>query len=238
MDVPDEQNLSPIRAGAGAVSISVRARTVFITGATGYLGQPLCRQLLTRGHQVRALVRSGSEGRLPAGCQAVVGDALESSTYAAAVAPAEVFVHLVGVAHPSPGKAALFRTIDLASTQAAVGNARAAGVRRFVYVSVAMPAPVMKAYVEARAAGEALIRESGMNAGVIRPWYVLGPGHRWPVLLYPLYWLASLFPGTRETARRLALVTRAQMLAALVSAVEAELPGTTVVDVPGIKAAL
>jgi len=232
----NQRNLSrPIRARSGGVLNSVHARTVFVTGATGYLGQPLCRQLLTRGHQVRALVRPGSRGRLPAGCQPIVGDALDPSSYAATVAPAEVFVHLVGVAHPSPGKAALFRTIDLASTEAAVANARAAGVRRFVYVSVAMPAPVMKAYLEARAAGEALIRQSAMDATVVRPWYVLGPGHRWPVLLYPFYWLAGLFPGTRETARRLALVTRAQMLAALVAAVEAESPGFHVTEVADIR---
>ena len=210
---------------------------VFITGATGYLGRPLAEQLMARGHRVRALVRSGSESKLPAGCEPVPGDALQAFTYAGAVAPAEVFVHLVGVAHPSPGKEAQFLSIDLASTAAAVNNARAAGVRRFVYVSVAMPAPVMKSYVEARVAGEALIRDSGLAASLVRPWYVLGPGHRWPVLLYPLYWLAGLFPGSRETARRLALVSRPQMLRALVAAVEARSPGIQVVDVAGIKAA-
>ena len=213
------------------------ARNVFVTGATGYLGRPLCELLVARGHRVRALVRAGSRAKLPAGCEAVEGDALAPASYAGAIAPAEVFVHLVGVAHPSPGKAPLFRTVDLASTEAAVSSARAVGVQRFVYVSVAMPAPVMKAYVEARAAGEAMIRASGLPATVVRPWYVLGPGHRWPLLLVPLYWLAGLFPGSRETARRLALVTRPQMLRALVAAVEATDPGMTVVDVPGIRAA-
>ena len=40
-----------------------------------------------------------------------------------------------------------------------------------------------------------------------------------------------------ETARRLGLVTRAQMLRALLRAVEDPTPGVTVVDVPGIRAA-
>jgi uncharacterized protein YbjT (DUF2867 family) len=215
----------------------VNPLTVFITGATGYLGRPLAERLIQRGHRVRALVRPGSQGRLPAGCEPVSGDALQASSYAGAVAPAEVFVHLVGVPHPTPAKAPLFRSVDLASTEAAVANARAAGVQRFVYVSVAMPAPVMKEYVQARASGEELIRRSGLAGTLVRPWYVLGPGHRWPVLLYPLYWLAGLFPGSRATARRLALVTRPRMLGALVAAVEAQAPGVTVVDVAGIKAA-
>ena len=42
-------------------------RFVFITGGTGYLGRPLIAQLLARGHQVRALVRPGSESKVPKG---------------------------------------------------------------------------------------------------------------------------------------------------------------------------
>lgn len=213
-------------------------RTIFVTGATGYLGRPLVERLLARRHRVRALVRPGSQPRLPAGAEPVVGDALDGASYAAAVAPADVFVHLVGVAHPSPAKAPLFRSVDLASAEVAVASAAAAGVRRFVYVSVAMPAPVMRAYVEARAAGEAAVRASGMDASLVRPWYVLGPGHRWPLALYPLYWLAALFPGSRETARRLGLVSRARMLGALAREVESDARGVTVVDVDAIRDAV
>jgi hypothetical protein len=64
---------------------------------------------------------------------------------------------------------------------------------------------------------------------------VLGPRHRWPVLLLPFYWLAALFPASRATARRLALVTRAQMIAALVRAVEDDRPGVITVEVPEIR---
>lgn len=210
-------------------------RTVFITGGTGYLGAQLIRQLTKRGHSVRALVRQGSLSRLPSGAMPVVGDALHGLSYAAQVAPADTFVHLVGVSHPSPAKAEQFLTIDLASVAAAVPVAVTAGVKHFIYVSVAQPAPSMKAYVAARVRGEQLIRDSGLSATFLRPWYVLGPGHWWPALLLPGYWLAELTPSLRQTARRIGLVSRPQMVRALVHAVEQPVSGVRVIDVADIR---
>ena len=88
---------------------------VFVAGGTGYIGRPLVAELLRRGHSIRALVRPGSEGKLPDGATAVTGDALRAGTFAGQVLPAGTFVQLVGVAHPSPPKAAEFRSVDLTS---------------------------------------------------------------------------------------------------------------------------
>ena len=208
-----------------------------MTGATGYMGRRLTRELVRRGHVVRALVRPGSEGKLAAGCEAVAGDALNAATFQERVAPADTFVQLVGVAHPSPAKAEQFRTVDLASVRASAAAAAAAGVEHFVYVSVAHPAPAMQAYIAVRAEGEALIRAAGLHATILRPWYVLGPGHRWPIVLIPAYWLAERLPATRDTARRLGLVTLEQMAGALVDAVEHPAKSVRIVEVPEIRRA-
>lgn len=210
---------------------------VFITGATGYMGGRLSAALLGRGHRIRALVRRGSERKLPQGAEPVVGDALDATTYAAQVAPADTFVQLVGVAHPSPAKAEQFRKIDLPSGLAAVQACKQAGVKHLVYVSVAHPAPAMKAYVAVRSQVEEAIREGGLNSTILRPWYVLGPGHWWPYALVPIYRLCELIPSTREGALRLGLVTLQQMVAALVNAVESPVQGVRIVDVPAIRAA-
>src|SRR6185436_11330874 len=101
------------------------------------------------------------------------------------------------------------------SARECIAAARAAHARHFIYVSVAQPAPIMRAYVSVRARGEALLRESGLPHTILRPWYVLGPGHRWAYALYPMYWIASLVPSLRDGARRCGMVTLEQMLRAL-----------------------
>jgi nucleoside-diphosphate-sugar epimerase len=212
-------------------------RSVFVTGGTGYIGRPLITRLLERGHEVRALVRSGSEKKLPAGCQAIPGDALDGKSYAPKIRPSDTFLQLVGVSHPNPSKASEFRNIDLASGRSAVEAARDAGVQHFVYISVAHPAPMMKAYIEVRSQCETFISQSGMNATNLRPWYVLGPGHRWPYLLLPAYKVLERLPSTRDGATRLGLVTLEQMVRALLHAVETPARGVHIVEVQGIRAA-
>jgi uncharacterized protein YbjT (DUF2867 family) len=212
------------------------SRTIFITGATGYVGRALTQTLLDRGHRVRALARAASAHKLPAGAAAVIGDALEAATFADFVAPAQTLVHLVGTPHPSPVKARAFRRVDRVSIDAALEAALRGGVRHFVYVSVAHPAPVMRAYIDVRIEGEAAVRASGLAATIVRPWYVLGPGRRWPVLLRPLYAIAEMLPATRESARRLGLVTIEQMIECLVHAVENPPDAVAIVDVPAIRA--
>ena len=211
---------------------------IFVTGGTGYVGRPLIAALIARGFEVRALVRRGSETRLPTGVTAVIGDALDASTFASAIPARATLVHLVGTPHPNPRKAAEFERVDLASIRASVTAAVSSGVRHLVYVSVAHPAPVMEAYIAVRIQGESMVQASGIPATVVRPWYVLGPGHYWPLVLVPLYAVLRWFPSTRAGADRLGLVTRRQMVATLVQAVQ--LPpahGVTTLEVPQIRRA-
>jgi uncharacterized protein YbjT (DUF2867 family) len=208
---------------------------IFLTGATGYIGSRLAPLLLAQGHQVSALARPKSLHHVPTGCRVVPGDALDHLTYTAEVASADTFIHLVGVAHPSPAKAQQFIDVDLRSLQEAAQAAQRNDARHFVYVSVAQPAPAMKAYVAARAKGEEILRVSKLKCTVLRPWYVLGPGHRWPYALLPFYKIAEWLPRTRESSRRLGLVTLQQMLAALTSAVANPANGYRIVEVPEIR---
>jgi uncharacterized protein YbjT (DUF2867 family) len=210
--------------------------SVFVTGGTGYIGRPTLAALAARDHRVRALVRPGAASRLPPHVEAVIGDALDGATFASWVEPGDTLVQLVGTPKPSPAKAAEFERVDLVSVRESVRVAVERGVRHFVYLSVAQPAPVMRAYVSVRERGEAMLRASGVAYTALRPWYVLGPGHWWPYALVPFYRLAELLPSTRDTARRLGLVTLGQMVSAIVGAVE-DPPrfGSRVVEVTDLR---
>jgi uncharacterized protein YbjT (DUF2867 family) len=213
-----------------------RLPDVFITGASGYLGRPLSRALVQRGFAVHALVRPGSEAKVADGAVPVIGNALDAASFAARIPAGSTLVHLVGTPHPSPAKAAEFRRVDLVSIQATVTAARTAGVGHLVYVSVAHPAPIMHAYIAVRREGEALVEATGIPATILRPWYVLGPGHWWPYALVPVYAILRRLPSTREAAHRLGLVTHGAMVAALVRAVEdPPSAGVRVIDVAGIN---
>jgi uncharacterized protein YbjT (DUF2867 family) len=209
--------------------------TVFITGGTGYMGARLIPTLLSRGHQVTALAREQSVRKLPPACKQIIGNALDGNTYQSHVGGADVFVHLVGVAHPSPSKAAQFRQVDRCAALEAIRVANEAKIGHFVYLSVAQPAPMMRDYIAVRAECERAIAATELKATILRPWYVLGPGHRWPYVLLPFYRIAETLPRTRESAARLGLVTIDQMIAALVNAVENPPQFVSIVDVPGIR---
>jgi uncharacterized protein YbjT (DUF2867 family) len=143
----------------------------------------------------------------------------------------------VGTPRPTPFKGRQFREVDLVSIKAAVAAAVHAQVAHFVYLSIAHPAPVMAAYIAVRQEGEALLGRSGLRATMVRPWYVLGPGHYWPFALAPVYGVLERLRHTRDMALRLGLVALPEMTAALVDAVEHPPERIRIIGVPEIARA-
>jgi uncharacterized protein YbjT (DUF2867 family) len=191
--------------------------------------------LHARGHEVIALVRARSRSKLPSTCTAAVGDALDGESYRRFAEGADTFIQLVGVSHPSPAKAREFGEIDLKAGLEAIRIARETNVAHFIYMSVAQPAPVMQAYLNVRAECERAIATNHLDATIVRPWYVLGPGHWWPSFLIPFYKIAELIPQMREGALRLGLLNIDEMVRALVRAVDEPAQGVRVLTVSDIR---
>jgi uncharacterized protein YbjT (DUF2867 family) len=196
-------------------------KEVFITGGTGYMGTRLIPLLLDRGYSVNALVRKGSGNKVPPGCGQVTADPFSPASFENHILPGSTFIQLLGISHPSPKKKELFRSIDLRSVQASAIAAKHAEVGHFIYVSVAqIPTKVMRDYQQCRAEGEQSILATNIPATFIRPWYVTGPGHYWPLALQPVFKLLEIFPPTSGKAKALRLVSIRQMLNSILYAVE------------------
>lgn len=216
---------------------SADSRRIFITGGTGYIGSSLIPILLERDHRVRVLVRPGSKAKLPAACEVVSGNALDANSYRQLIRPADTFIHLVGAPNPSSATAGELRAVDLVAAREAIDACAELGVPHFIYLSVAHPAPFRQDYIAVRVECEQMIQDRHLNSTILRPWYVLGPRHRWPYVLLPFYKICKWLPFTRAAALRLGPVTLDQLILALVEAVETPAQRTRIVGVPEIRAA-
>ena len=98
------RRIHPEKVTVPAPSSRTAVDPIFVTGGTGYIGRPLIEALHERGHAVHALVRRGSEARLPAYARQVIGDALDAASFASAVPAGATVVHLVGTPHPQSGE--------------------------------------------------------------------------------------------------------------------------------------
>ena len=211
------------------------SRHVVVIGSTGYLGSRLIPRLIERGHTVTAVVRPGSCSRELTGCRTVQADPLDPACLQPLLQAGDTVVQLVGVPKPAPWKGPQFRAVDLVAGRVSIDAAQATGVGHFVYVSVAHPAPIMKDYIAVRRECEDRLEAAGLRATILRPWYILGPGHWWPVVLQPAYRLMEMVPSTHDAARRLGLVTVHDMLTALVWSIEHPPESIRVIEVPEIR---
>ena len=110
---------------------------ILVTGATGFIGGNLARELWGRGHQVRALVRPGSSCLTieDTGVERAAGDLLDRSSLDRAVAGCEAVFHCAAAYTFWSKEPALVRRTNLEGTVNVVESALAAGVSRVVYTS-------------------------------------------------------------------------------------------------------
>src|SRR5262245_56259952 len=117
------------------MSSSGTAPLIALTGATGFIGQFLLRELPRRGYRLRVLLRRPSVVPLEA-ASAVVGDLARPQNMAAALADADAVIHSAGIAHAMSGVPNDdYRVLNTEATIALARAAQRAGVRRFVFLS-------------------------------------------------------------------------------------------------------
>ena len=109
---------------------------IALTGATGFIGSHLLRELTGLGYRVRVLLRRPTTA-MPPGCtHAVIGDLGRPVNMAAALADTDTLIHSAGLAPMMTGSPDDdFRRLNTAATRSLAEAAQRAGVRRFVYLS-------------------------------------------------------------------------------------------------------
>jgi len=200
--------------------------TILVTGATGLVGERLLPRLIQAGADCRALVRPGK--RVPYGVTTIEGDILDPASLVQAVDGVSAIVHL----------AAVFRTQDtdliwksnLEGTRNLIGAAVAqAPQARFIMASTAHvydksnPHPGREtdvvepqlAYPASKVAAEKELRESGLNASILRLPFVYGDGdghlellprHLSSFAFHPAQRMSTIHHRDVATAVNLALV--------------------------------
>jgi nucleoside-diphosphate-sugar epimerase len=180
---------------------------VLVTGASGFIGRPLCEALANAGFVVRAAMRDRRAAGLPRDIEIVrLPDLAGPVDWAPLLAGIDAVVHLAAIAHA--GRAvgdAAYEQVNHRAAAAFAQAAAAAKVQRFVFVSsigaqsaatadhplteqdVARPA---KTYGRAKLAAEDAVRASGVRYTILRPMLVYGPNPKGNIAR--LKWLADL----------------------------------------------
>ena len=198
---------------------------IVITGANGAVGTALIRYLhagkpLGTVH-LRALVRSPAGGRsLQAfGVEVVVVDYHQPEALRAAVAGAEVVVHLAGALLPRRGETLLQANLD--TTRVLVEAATASGVKMWVYLSFPGADPASSnEYLRTKGMAEAVIQQAGFAGAIFRVPMILGPQSPSMVQLRQMA-SAPLLPLVSGGAVRIQPIAEADVLAAIAWAIAA-----------------
>jgi UDP-glucose 4-epimerase len=167
------------------------APVIALTGATGFIGRHLLKELPKRGYRIRVLLRRPAEVP-PEASSAVVGDIAAPRNMAMALRDVDMVIHSAGLAqgmsgHPEDD----YRSINTEATVALARAAERAGIRRFVFLSsiraqsgpaadgvlteADAPAPT-DAYGRSKLAAEQGLAELGLDWVALRPVLVYGPG--------------------------------------------------------------
>lgn len=151
---------------------------VFLTGATGFIGGYILRELIRQDHTVRCLVRDPNarlaEGGTPV--ETVVGDVTDASTLDGALDGCDAVIHLVGLIEEQPAQGITFEAVHVEGTIHVARAAQAAGIDRFIHMSANGATPDgVSAYQTTKWRAEQYVKDAGFDHWTIfRPTIVFG----------------------------------------------------------------
>ena len=114
-------------------------KTVLVTGANGFLGAHITRELLQRNYRVRALLRPGSNRQTLAGLDItyVEGDIQQADSIERAAEGCDALIHAAALAQVNPARSPMIWAVNEKGTEAVIQAAHRNRLNRFVYVGTA-----------------------------------------------------------------------------------------------------
>jgi len=175
---------------------------ILVTGGTGFVGTHVVNRLLHGGHQVAVLARTPAKtrNRYNHPVEAVAGDVLDRESLAAAAAGRDALIHLVGIIHERGPQT--FDRMHREAVENAVFAGERAGVKRYLHMSaMGSSEDAPSEYARTKAAGEKVVRASGLAWTIFRPSIIYGPGDGFVNLLAPIVrnnpgFIPVIGPGT------------------------------------------
>lgn len=205
-------------AGTGARRHPTGPPRVLVTGATGYIGGRLVPELLAAGYAVRALARTPEKLRdhpWAGRTEVLRGDVTDEDSVRTAMAGVEVAYYLVHAL----GSGGRFEDTDRRAAQIFARQARAAGIRRIIYLGGLTPEGIpeqeLSPHLRSRAEVADILLASGVPTAVLRAAVIIGSGsasfemlryltERLPVMVTPSWVRTRIQPvAVRDVLRYL-----------------------------------
>ena len=162
---------------------------ILVTGATGFVGRAVCRELAGQGHTIRALVRTSSVDKIDpsGGYEVMTGDILDTHACLRAADGMDAVVHLVGIRHETPETGTTYEAMHTEATYGIVNAAARQRVRRFIYMSgLGTRENAKSRYHITKWQCEQIVRRSEMLWTIFRPSVIFGDGDEFHPLLTDL----------------------------------------------------
>lgn len=204
---------------------------VLLTGATGYVGGRLVGELLGRGHVLRCLARNPDylRPRVPPGVEVVAGDLLDPRTLGPALEGCEAAFYL---AH-AMGSRERFEDLERRSATHFAEKARAAGLRRIVYLGGIAHGDRLSPHLASRVETGRILAASGIPTVELRASIILGSGSLSFALLRALVEKLPVLITPRWVDLPAQPIAIRDVLAYLVQALEVPLDGSAVFEIGG-----
>ena len=168
---------------------------VAVTGASGHVGNVLCRELIKQGHSVRALIHLDKDDLGSLNVEMLQGDMMDINSLEKLCIDCEVVYHLAAKISLDEKEKDLVRLTNVTGTQNLIKAANKTGIKKFIHFSTIHaldPFPLDQElnetkpfishthmiYEQSKIESEKLVLEAvheGLNAVIITPTAIIGP---------------------------------------------------------------